>query len=75
MYDILKFKIGTAPLPALNALLPTNTADAQDLWLFTDPAAKALYQQQNRLTELQDDIVAYVIYEEQWADDEVALKR
>lgn len=76
MYDILKFKIGTAPLPTLNEAPPASPApDPYDPWLFTDPAAKELYIQQNRLPELEEDIFTYVMYNGCWAEEELAFKR
>jgi hypothetical protein len=77
MYDILRTSIikgrpelSTCNLPAW----PAAGADPQDIWLFTDSGAREVYQQQNRLDQLQADITSYAMYEGRWAPEELAAQ-
>ena len=42
-----------------------------DPWLFTDPLAIEIYRQDNRLEALEEDILTYVMYDGQWASEEM----
>jgi hypothetical protein len=46
-----------------------------DVWLFTDPAAKANYFQHGELDQLEWDIRNYVMYNGRWSSDELQFKR
>jgi len=75
MYDILKTSVnGTHPLSFCDTLPGGPPPDPQDLWLFTDPVARAVYSHENRLDQLEHDICSYAMYEGRWAPDELELK-
>lgn len=75
MYDILKTSVnGTHPLSFCDTLPDGPVPDPQDLWLFTDPVAREVYSQQNRLDQLEHDVCSYAMYEGRWAPDELELK-
>lgn len=46
-----------------------------DVWLFTDPAAKVKYSRQGLLDRLEWDIRNYVMYHGRWSSDELQFKR
>jgi hypothetical protein len=46
-----------------------------DVWLFTDPAAKEKYARQGLLDRLESDIRNYVMYNGRWSSDELQYKR
>lgn len=52
---------------SLAALAP----QPDDLWLFTDPTAKELYTQQNKIDQLQEDISRYAMCNGQWAANDL----
>ena len=70
MYDVLRLYPGEPPEPA-----GPITLAAHDPWLFTDPAAKALYQQHNCLESLHEDLTTYVMRNGSWAPEEVEYWR
>lgn len=49
--------------------------DPSDVWLFTDPAAKAYYASEGKLASLEQDIRKYVMFNGRWWPDELDLKR
>lgn len=74
-YDILK----TTPDVSTDPLTSDTTADSldpdpDDVWLFTDPTAKAVYARQGRLELLEQDIMTHVMYAGRWAPEELELK-
>lgn len=76
VYDILKTSLnGTHDLSACDTPRLDSAPDPQDLWLFTDPAAREVYRQQNRLDQLRDDIAAYAMHEGRWTPQELELKQ
>jgi hypothetical protein len=46
-----------------------------DVWLFTDPVAKANYSRRGQLDQLEWDIRNYVMYNGRWGSDELQFKR
>ena len=75
MYDILTSSVnGHHPSRA-----DTTTDDLEpqpdNPWLFTDPAARAIYARQGRSDQLKHDILTFVMYDGQWSPDELQLKR
>ncbi len=48
---------------------------SDDVWLFTDPAAKANYSQRGELNQLEGDIRNFVMYNGRWSPDELQFKR
>ena len=46
-----------------------------DVWLFTAPAARAAYAARGQLSELEQDIRQYVMFENAWGTDELEFKR
>ncbi len=74
VYDILYTSVNGHDCPARTDAVAADPG-VDDPWLFTDPAAWLLYAHQGRLEQLKQDILAYVMYEEQWAPDELQLKR
>jgi hypothetical protein len=61
----------------INAYWPFNITVAYpepnptDPWLFTDPVAIEIYRQSERLEALEEDIFTYVMYDGQWAPEEM----
>ncbi len=45
-----------------------------DPWLFTDPLAREIYQRQGRLGILEEDIRDYVMFDGQWAAEDLETK-
>ena len=64
-------------LDRINVYWPfTTTVDypepnTTDPWLFTDPIAIEIYRQNNLLEALEKDIFTYVMYDGQWAPEEM----
>jgi hypothetical protein len=52
-----------------------NEVDPTDVWLFTDPAAKAYYAREGKLARLEQDIRTYVMFNGRWGPDELDFKR
>lgn len=48
--------------------------DRADPWLFTDPQARIIYQTQDRLGQLEEDICTYVMVQGQWAPEDIECK-
>lgn len=46
----------------------------KDVWLFTDPGAKAIYTRQGFLAELEQDIRTYAMFRGEWESDELEFK-
>jgi hypothetical protein len=46
-----------------------------DVWLFTDPGAKAYYSKRGQLDQLKWDIRNYVMYNGRWSPDELQYRR
>ena len=61
----------------INAYWPFNTTvvypepNTTDPWLFTDPVAIEIYRQNDKLGALEEDIFTYVMYDGQWAPEEL----
>ena len=76
MYGILKSTVN-----GRHEYFQTDTTAASpdpsptDPWLFTDPLAREIYQQQGRLGMLEEDIRDYVMYGGQWAPEDQECKR
>jgi len=56
-----------------------TTADSPDPnpadpWLFTDPQARIIYQIQDRLGQLEEDVCTYVMAQGQWAQEDLECK-
>ena len=76
MYRVMKSSFGFAESPASGDTCSDGSSiHPDDLWLFTDPTARAIYSQQGRLDQLKQDIRTYVRRESQWDPDEVDFKR
>ena len=70
MYDILYESISR--VGGSSQIVPVAAGlRAEDPWLFTDPVAWALYASAGRLDDLRRDILAYAMYDGQWAPDEL----
>jgi hypothetical protein len=65
--------------PLLSPLEETNVEQAgspsTNIWLFTDPLAKAVYAQRGELSLLEQDIRTFAMFHEQWDADELEFKR
>lgn len=48
---------------------------SDDVWLFTDPAAKAYYSRRGQLDQLEWDIRNFVMYNGRWSSDELQYWR
>lgn len=72
MYDILYPPVNgnSESNPSWSDALAADPSEA-DFWRFTDPVALALYRQEGRLDQLQDDVLAYVRWNGRWAPDEL----
>jgi hypothetical protein len=75
MYSVL-----TSYRPDLQNVLYTSREShvgeppPNDVWLFTDPAAKEKYARQGLLDRLERDIRNYVMYNGRWSSDELQFK-
>jgi hypothetical protein len=63
-------------------VLPLENADAEkvappssNVWLFTDPLAKAIYARRGELSLLEQDISTYAMFQDHWDADELEFKR
>lgn len=75
MYDILKTPAkGQRDFSLYDPSIENSNSDPHDPWLFTDPDARDAYAQQNRLDQLESDVLAYAMYEGCWAPDELEFK-
>jgi hypothetical protein len=45
-----------------------------NVWLFTDPLAKAVYAQQGKLQSLEQDIRTFAMFQDRWGPDEIDFK-
>ncbi|MEJ2352040.1 MAG: hypothetical protein P8Y03_19815 [Anaerolineales bacterium] len=75
MYRVMKSSFGFDETPVSVDTKDEAAIGPEDLWLFTDPTARAIYSQQGRLDQLKQDIQTYVRREPQWDPDEVEFKR
>ena len=75
MYDVLKSSINNSHQPSRFKTTTDASSPERNPWLFTDPAASAEYAQQERLDQLRDDILSYVLCDGQWTTEEVELER
>lgn len=72
MYDILKSQEGDLLFPvAVDTSVAALAPQPDDLWLFTDPTAKELYIQQNKIDQLQEDILRYAMCNGRWAANDL----
>lgn len=72
MYDILKAQGDDLLFPvAADISLAALAPQPDDLWLFTDPIAKELYTQQNKIDQLQEDILRYAMCNGRWAANDL----
>lgn len=75
MYSILKSSVKDGYDWAQSDTTPTSPDPSPtDPWLFTDPLAREIYKRQDRLTELEEDIRTYVMYNGEWATEELEAK-
>ena len=76
MYDILRISTNAnGHLPLDDTTPAESNLDPSDVWLFTDPVAKEGYARRSRLDQLQQDILAYAMFDGRWALEELELKR
>ena len=73
VYDILYASVNGHADPSQTETVVADLR-AEDPWLFTDPVAWALYAHSGRLDDLKRDILAHVMYDGQWAPDELQCK-
>ncbi|MEK7441092.1 MAG: hypothetical protein AABZ78_09870 [Chloroflexota bacterium] len=72
MYDILKDQEDDRLFPvAADISIAALDPQPDDLWLFTDPIAKELYTRQNKLDQLQEDILRYAMCNGRWAANDL----
>jgi hypothetical protein len=51
------------------------SAPSTNVWLFTDPLAKAIYAQERTLATLEQDIRTFAMFQDEWGPDELDFKR
>jgi hypothetical protein len=51
------------------------SSPSTNVWLFTDPLAKAIYSQRGELGALEQDICTFVMFQGKWSPDELELKQ
>lgn len=76
MYSVLTiYDVGFRPI--FQDDVSDNNTDPlpDDVWLFTDPVAKVMYSQKEKLNELEWDIRNYVMYKGRWSPDELQFRR
>ncbi len=74
MYDILKSPVNGHHLSHADTTPADPEPQPDNPWLFTDPAARAIYARQGRIDQLKHDILTFVMCEGQWSPDELQLK-
>jgi len=72
VYDVLYASVGGHDGPA-PAKTTADDLDRKNPWLFTDPVARAFYSHLGRLTQLEQDIQAYVLHYGRWTPGELQL--
>ena len=61
--------------PLVEADVENASPPSTNVWLFTNPLAKAIYAQRGELSLLEQDIRAYAMFHNQWDPDELEYKR
>ncbi|RPI25309.1 MAG: hypothetical protein EHM70_20230 [Chloroflexota bacterium] len=75
MNSILKSTIcGKTDFSKADTLATSPDPCPTDPWLFTDPLAREIYQRRDQLEALEEDICLYVMYDGQWAPEELECK-
>jgi hypothetical protein len=62
-------------LPHEDTNLDQSGSPATNVWLFTDPLAKALYAQRGELDLLEQDIRAFAMFHDRWDQEELEFKQ
>lgn len=70
MYDVLYPSLNGRSDPAWSHSVDADP-QADELWRFTDPVARAVYARDGKLDHLSADIQAYVTVHGRWASDEL----
>jgi|GEM_PF-1895577 len=72
MYDVLKAQTDNLPSPIATDIFAADfKPHPNNLWLFTDPAAKELYARQNRIDQLEEDILRYAMCNGRWTANDL----
>ncbi|OGO27695.1 MAG: hypothetical protein A2W33_01865 [Chloroflexi bacterium RBG_16_52_11] len=75
MYGIRKaIEIGKHERYQSDTTADSPEPNPADPWLFTDPQARIIYQTEDRLRQLEEDICTYVMTQGQWAPEDIECK-
>jgi hypothetical protein len=62
-------------LPFGGTVFEQNSQPSTNVWLFTNPLAKAIYARRGMLSELERDIYTFAMFQGKWGADELEFKR
>jgi hypothetical protein len=76
MFQVRTFLVDT-PLvfPLEKSAAEQFSSPSTNIWLFTDPLAKAIYTQKGELSALEQDICTFAMFQGKWSPDELEFKQ